>query len=365
MKPRRIARVFRLRRIKDIRKIRLKGEETGLEREGITFDYAYTALNRNLKGNRFGASIGSNAFLGESVFSKRGRGRILSPSSSSSSPPLRSTALLPLAKLDFLSGFHDLKARGEIEGFPVSPREHRNDTSIRKKGSVVVRFHPPSPSLSLASSDRSFHPSPWFCTFVRVHANFRSTKFTRTRGTRGPMGIGRRISSIPRPRLLSREEKSLLIPTEWRTRDIFPEPKFPSLRIYHRDLDKLATWTLFRQGFLSPRLKLASRQIPFDRDPTWVWNISAAQGGRVFVFGHRFFSRKGGWNSSLPLLAHLTGLNRNWISSKRDVLFLGYNLAYQFEYLGKSSPPRLLPRYLRCFPCKSNFNLWQPWRITG
>lgn len=150
MIPRRIARVFRLRRIKDIRKIRLKGEETGLEREGITFDYAYTALNRNLKGNRFGASIGSNAFLGESVFSKRGRGRILSPSSSSSSPPLRSTALLPLAKLDFLSGFHDLKARGEIEGFPVSPREHRNDTSIRKKGSVVVRFHPPSLSLSLS-----------------------------------------------------------------------------------------------------------------------------------------------------------------------------------------------------------------------
>lgn len=139
---------------------------------------------------------------------------------SSLSSPLRSTrtAPLPLAKLDFLSGFHDLKAREErwrARDFPCRRREHRNDTSIRKKG----------PSRTLSLSLRSILP---LREIVILHFRSCTRKFPLQRihdgGNRAPWASGTRISATARRNLF------LFRPSETGERDIFP-PKFPSLRI--------------------------------------------------------------------------------------------------------------------------------------
>lgn len=147
--------------------------------------------------------------------------------------------------------------------------------------------------------------------------------------------------------------------------DIFP-PKFPSPGIYRRDLDKLGTWTLcLERGFRNwPRANALLIAVHVGL------KYSIGEGERR-LFGHRsraeFSKRESSWIHSLPP-PHLTGLNIKLNSRNENILFLGYNQEprprISIWISWKILSPSILPRYLRCFPCKSNSNLWQPWRIT-
>lgn len=171
--------------------------------------------------------------------------------------PRARPALLPLAKLDFLSGFHDLKARGEIEGadFPchrentgMTHRSGKRDRRCSLPPSLFPSLFPPRsivPSLSVKS---------WFCTFVRVHANFRSTTLTRL-GELVPPWASDDEYRVYRERSFSREKRNLFLfrPSGYFSTEIF----IRWAGICRRDLDKLGTWTLFREGFLSFQTGLA------------------------------------------------------------------------------------------------------------
>lgn len=241
---------FRPERIRDIRKIRLVWKAKKLDERGRR-DYVRLCIHRvELKSERQPIRGLDQLERGESVFSKRGRGDSLL------FDPRARSALLPLAKLDFLSGFHDLKARGEIEGadFPC----HRENTGMTHRSGKRDRrcSLPPSlfPSL-FPPIDRSIPLREivilHFCSCTR---KFPLHQTHQTRGTRAPMGIGRRISSI-RERSFSREKRNLFLfrPSGYFSTEIF----IPRTGICRRDLDKLGTWTLFREGFLSFQTGLA------------------------------------------------------------------------------------------------------------
>lgn len=230
-----------------------KGEETGREREGSIMHTPL--LNWNLKGNRFGASIKFELNRSSNLYFPKGGDSL--PFVVSSSIHAQGPRPPPSREIGFPFRFPRFKSSRRDRGRGISRvTERTQEWHIDpEKG---TRRCPLPPSFSLSFSLfllRSIVPSlsveSWFRTFVRVHANFRSTRLHQTRGTRAPMGIGRRISSTPRASAaflsLSRGISSYSDRVE--NGDIFP-PKFPSPGIYRRDLDKLGTWTLcLERGF--------------------------------------------------------------------------------------------------------------------
>lgn len=205
---------FRPERIRDIRKIRLVWKAKKLDERGRR-DYVRLCIHRvELKSERQpirGLDQLERVPRWICIFQKGERGFSPLRSTRKAGPP-------PSREIGFPFRFPRFKSsrRDRGRGFPVSPREHRNDTSIRKKGPSLLAS---TLSLSLPLSSPIDRSIPLreivilhFCSCTR---KFPLHQTHQTRGTRAPMGIGRRISSIPRAQLLSREEKSLLIPTEW------------------------------------------------------------------------------------------------------------------------------------------------------
>lgn len=148
---------FRPERIRDIRKIRLVWKAKKLDERGRR-DYVRLCIHRvELKSERQpirGLDQLERVPRWICIFEKGERGFSPLRSTRKAGPP-------PSREIGFPFRFPRFKSsrRDRGRGFPVSPREHRNDTSIRKKGPSLLAS---TLSLSLPlSSDRSFHPSPW------------------------------------------------------------------------------------------------------------------------------------------------------------------------------------------------------------
>lgn len=328
---------FRSERIRDIRKIRLVWKAKKLDERGRR-DYVRLCIHRvELKSERQpirGLDQLERVPRWICIFQKGERGFSPLRSTRKAGPP-------PSREIGFPFRFPRFKSsrRDRGRGFPVSPREHRNDTSIRKKGPSLLAS---TVSLSLPLSPRSIVPSlsvkSWFCTFVRVHANFRSTRLTRL-GELVPPWASDDEYRVYRERSFSREKRNLFLfrPSGYFSTEIF----IPRTGICRRDLDKLGTWTLFREGFLSFQTGLAPAL--FIVIVVRVGLKYSIGGGEVFVWASIAieFSKGHRRESTLPP-PHLAGLNIK-LNSRNEIycfLVITKNLAleYQFEYLGKFSP---------------------------